>query len=410
VDEYEVLVAGWSLRDRDFALKNAPLLIQTGCKVFSQDLLRQAVLYGLEYVSKYGKLLPKPCILADAPGYLPRGEGTRNLERILQGVYAIPLEGQERVQERLYEACQSSLAQDLLHTFEPRGASTASLLAFRDELSKILSVASPEDNGLLRLSEGFTRLPQKGRQISLGLPALDGALYGGLGLGQSGLLYGQTGIGKSTLIHHIIRKVSLEQRLGTCLLTCENSQAMAWERMVRGAMVWTKEEFEEMGMPKADHLFKDRWGDPPLILVYRAPGQAASINDLRTIVDQSEQKLQERVLFFSVDHSKDRIASLDWQTIVTGYGDVRTVCGEKYMIGMDVAHSSFSEKGQERIQYRGLRDGTDLCLRMKKFERSQLECTIDKAREGVTGGKFYLRVDYRTGQLTDDDYRFEQEE
>jgi hypothetical protein len=416
--DYDTLVAAHLLRSPTFAMAFGPLIRQAGGFFFGDFFLRDVVLYGLEHLENTGQLLHPAAIKVDVRLFGRDGASQDNYDLEIDRVWAVDesvlQRSQAHVTSRLVEETQARLllGHDLHELCVP-----GSLGKLWELLEGIRTLGALTGGGARRFSEGLRdslRDPPIG--IPSGVPELDALLSGGGPCpGETLLWFGRYGIGKSITIHHSVRASALAKRL-SLLWSLETSQKTTELRLAKGFLGWTDAQLRADPI-RAEREYLDTFGDLPLYVHYSPPGSVTKAGIIEQL-DRIEQDVGTKVELLAMDYSEKRAKGRDWIQVADAYQELREICGERKMVGMDVAQ----ENTTGNISYSNLLKDADIGVQLtvtdpdewrrrqrSKRDEDNIQVKIPTAgpvwgevvrcREGVSGQTFELWVDRATGKI-----------
>lgn len=414
--DYDTLIAAHLLRDPSFAAAFGPLFLKTGGFFFREFFLREPVCYSLEIFESTGQLLPAQALKVDANMYGSNGASQENYDIEIDKAFGVPETVLDRsrnhVQERLLEEIQSRL---LLRTDLHGLCSVGSLDKLWASLDEIRSLGVEKDGAARRLSEGLLetlRDPPQGHPTGLG--PLDACLSaGGPTSGETVLFYGRYSIGKSILINHCVRHGARVGRAVLLWAVGDGSQKLVEMRLAKGILGWSDQRLRE-DPETAYRSFLDIFGDLPLYVIHSPPSKTGRAQILAQI-DRVEQSAGRKLDVLAMDYSEKRAKGRDWNQVADAYAELRDICGERSLVGFDVAQ----ENQSGTISYFNLLKDADIGVqltilhpaewarRQSSFKgedklvdvptRGVVYGKIVRAREGSSGDVFELWVDRETG-------------
>lgn len=417
-EDYDILVAAHLLRNPHFCVDFGPLILQTEGRFFSSFFLRDIATYAIEYFLDRGVLLPPQAIKVDVSMFGRTGASDSNYERVIDQVWEVPDRVLDSSRGHVSDKLVGDLQQRLLGLIDWESyAQEGRLDALYRAVDEIRTLSAARQGEPQLLSEGLQELlsePPVG--IPTGVPDLDSALSaGGLASGETLLWYGRWSIGKSILLHHTVRTAA--QAGHACVLwSHETSEANTRLRLVKG-LLGVPDGWLRANPELANRRFLEEFGNLPLFVRY-SPPRSIIRSDVLTYLDRCEQKLGRKIDLIAFDYSEKRAEGRDWNQVCDAYQEVREICGERGMAGVDVAQ----ENNRGEISYTNLLKDADVGIQLTvlppdEWRRKQRSIKAEdaetvkiptegpvwgeivRAREGKSGDVFQLWVNRERGHV-----------
>lgn len=343
--DYDYLVAAHLLRTPDFASSYGPLFVKVEGQFFEDFFLRDVVLYGIRYYLDTGVLLPPQALKVDVRLFGRDGASQDNYDLEIDRVWEIPptslVRSQAHVRSKLVGEVQSRLLlQTDLHQYCTPG-SLGELYRLLDEIRTLDAVSDGEAR---RLSEGLLdalRDPPAG--VPTGIGGLDASLAaGGPVAGEVVLFYGRYSIGKSILLSHAARHAARKGKTALYWAIGDSSQKLMELRMAKGFLGWTDGELRS-DPEGARRRYLEEFGDLALYCLWSPPSKTSKAQIVNQI-DRVEQKEGKRLDLLAMDYSEKRSPGRDWNQVCDTYEEFQEICGERQVVGMDVAQENQSGK------------------------------------------------------------------
>lgn len=424
--EYEILVAGLLLRVPQFSATYGPLLLDIRGAFFQDFFLRDVVTYALEYWNTSGRLLPAAALKADTSVFARDGASQDNYEEAIDAVFDTGddalLQVREHVEKKIVEETQARI---LLQTDMHEYCTPSKLQELYSLIDRVRTLAATKGGVPRRIGEGLLdelRAPVRG--LPTGLPDLDHALSArGIAPGETLLYFGRYSIGKSMLIHHSVRTAALSGHVAV-LWSFETSERNTRNRIVK-AMLDVDDDWLRDHPEEAFRMWRDRYDKLPLYVHYSPPGSTTKAQIL-SYLDRVEQQEGRKVEILGLDYSEKRVHGRDWNTVADAYQELREICGERRMAGVDAAQ----ENAKGDISYFNLLKDADIGIQLtvmrpdewrkrQKSMQAQEDIRIPpagpvwgevvRAREGRSGDVFAMWIDRARGRI-EPRYEIEEEE
>jgi hypothetical protein len=372
-EDYASWLAALCIRDRDFAARNADLVLAFLPHLFSDQDMQDIVNYGLQFVKESGHVLPLPALRLDLDlAYGISNEAGRN--RWLYLIYKHELTGQAHAEESLREVAASRALEAI-----PKDLTPETFFAAVEEVRIKYDIKSMARKTPMRLDEAIERAIADGTNVKIGVPTgyetLDSCLNGG-GVCQGEMLVvrGPANSGKSTFLicvaaHAVLRGYSV------FFISYETGDLSTRERFIRAIHSLTGSD-DISGLPICIHYSPDPyykpvdiefdarklavrygWGETPDLIIRDYGEIAATTPD-------------------------------DYHAVRNSYLDLKRVCGRLRCGGLDAAQENRS--GQ--LSYHDIRKDMDIIVRLlPSADKDVIMGTIDRNREGPKDSGWRMR-------------------
>ena len=424
--DYERLVAAHLLRTPQLATAFQPLLEEIDGMYFGNLFVRGVVMHSLSYFKDTGRLLPPASLKTDAGAFAADGASPATYDMVIDDIFAIDTDELESSKEHVVNDLVRDIQVTVLSRMNLADYITpAQLDRFYELVEGVRTLGATVGGKPRRLDEGMLddlREPVQG--VPTGIEGFDTILpAGGIAPGETLIYFGRYSIGKSIALHHSVRHAAQTDHVAI-LWSFETSERNTRNRLLKGMLnaddAWLREFPDE-----AHRQYMDVFGEMPLYVQYSPPGSTKK-SDIITYIDRVEQDLGRKVQLRALDYSEKRADGRDWNTVADAYQELREICGEREMSGIDVAQENTSGG----ISYSNLLKDADIgvqltCLEPTEWRRRQnsqraadREITIPtegplygeiiRCREGKSGDVFEMWVNRATGNVIKREYNEEE--
>lgn len=390
--EYEILVAAWAVRDRDFAARYGRWLTGILDNLFGHFALRDTVRHALAYFRETGNLLPKPALLEDMVRIAVSKGGQDLYEAMVETLYAVEMSGRAHVEATVIERAREGALLSLRpEDFAGRAKEYVA------QVKAIDRALDPPKHSPLVLTEGVpddVNLTAPG--IPLGIPTLDSALDGGGGqAGELVAILGPYNTGKTRFMHTVATGTAKSGK-GVFVLSHEGGKRQTIRRLAKLVMGCDTKEMTQAEMSAA---FKNI----PLA-VLSARGTGYGMEQLDRDVRDAEDRLGRRIELVVRDYGELAAGrTRDWQAVAAAYMEFKEWLLDSNRLGLDACQKNRTGD----ISYFSILKDADVVLELSGDRRGSLTCNIARNREGPGGLSAFLSIDRVTGLVQEKYNRIE---
>lgn len=392
--DYEILVAAWAVRDREFAGRYGRWITGVLDCLFGHFALRDVVRHSLAYFRETGNLLPKPALLEDMVRVAVSTGGQDLYEAMVETLFTVDLTGREHVEATVVEQAREGAILSM-RPEDWRGRAKAYVARLK-EIDRLLE---PPIHAPLILTEG---VPEDVNLVAagtpLGIPTLDAALDGGGGqAGELIAVLGPYNTGKTRFMHSVAVNAAKAGK-AVFVLSHEGGKRQTIRRLAKLVMGRDTAGLSQREMSKAFEKIP--------IAVLSIKGTGYGMDSLDRDVREAEDRLGRRVELVVRDYGE--LASgrtRDWQAVAAAYMEFKEWLLDSNRLGLDAC-----QKNREgNISYFSILKDADVVLELTGDRNGSLVCSIARNREGPGGVSAFLSMDRVTGLVQERYNRIEVE-